>query len=137
MSTKTYSGSCACGRVAFEADFDLAAEGTGKCNCTTCFKRRHWTVRVQPENFRYLRGESELVPFRDTGRVFPDGFCRHCGVTLVGYIPAAEWNEGAFLSVFVATLDNISPAELLEAPIRYMDGRNDDWWHPPAETRHL
>ena len=25
----------------------------------------------------------------------------------------------------------------LSAPVRYADGRNDDWGVPPAETRHL
>jgi hypothetical protein len=25
----------------------------------------------------------------------------------------------------------------LAAPVRHMNGRNDDWFHTPAETRHL
>ena len=29
------------------------------------------------------------------------------------------------------------PAELLEGPIRYSNGRDNAWWNEPAETRHL
>ncbi len=137
MSMKTYQGSCACGRITFEADIDLIATGTGKCNCTSCFKRRNWSVRVKPENFRYRQGATELSNYRPGENTGHDGFCKHCGVALLRCIPAFEWNDGAYISVFVASLDNVTPAELLEAPIQYMDGRADNWWSPPAETRHL
>jgi hypothetical protein len=44
---------------------------------------------------------------------------------------------GDYTSVNLACLDNIEPAELASAPVRYFDGRYDNWATPPAETRHL
>jgi len=65
------------------------------------------------------------------------GFCRECGVIPYGWVDAAEWNDGEYVSVNVACLDDLDPAELAAAPVSYMDGRHDNWWNPPAETRHL
>jgi hypothetical protein len=31
----------------------------------------------------------------------------------------------------------LSQAELVAAPVRFMDGKTSTWWTPPAETRHL
>jgi hypothetical protein len=41
------------------------------------------------------------------------------------------------VAVSVAALDDLDPAELVSAPVQYCDGRADNWWNPPAETRHL
>ena len=30
-----------------------------------------------------------------------------------------------------------SPEELIEAPVRYANGRDNAWWENPAEIRHL
>lgn len=129
MTSKTYHGSCKCGAVKFEATFDLA-QGTTKCNCTACWKRRWWSAKVKPEDFRVLGGEDQRVPG-------PDRFCRTCGVVPYATVDAAEWNDGAYVSINVATLDDLEPAELMAAPIQLCDGRNDDWWHEPAFSAHL
>ncbi len=43
---------------------------------------------------------------------------------------------GAFYSVSLATLDAAEP-DLADAPIKFMDGANNNWWNAPAEVRHL
>ena len=136
MAMKTYEGSCQCRRVRFEADIDLS-QGTGKCNCTSCWKRRWWSVRAKPEHFRSIEGETELTGYKPGSATGHTGFCKHCGVTPYSWVPASEWNESEYVSVNVACLDNLEPAELVAAPVQYMDGRADNWWNPPSETRHL
>jgi hypothetical protein len=136
MTQRTYRGTCICGGVRFEADIDLQ-QGTGKCNCTSCWKRRWWSVQVKPESFRSLAGAEKLSKYRPGHETGHGGFCTECGVTPYGWVEAAEWNNGAYVSVNVACLDDLDPVELVEAPVQYMDGRADNWWSPPAETRHL
>lgn len=136
MAKKTFHGSCYCKKVRFEADIDLS-QGTGKCNCTSCWKRRWWSAKVKPEDFRSLAGPEELSGYKPGKERGHSGFCKHCGVRPYGWVEAAEWNDGESVSINVAALDDLPPAELLAAPVQYMDGRADNWWHPPAETRHL
>ena len=132
---KTYHGSCHCGAVKFEADFDLA-QGTNKCNCTICTKTRNWNVIVKPEAFRLISGEQSLSDYQFGGKQGHHLFCRTCGVRTFerGYV---EQIGGHFVSIKIGSLDDVDPAELAEAPVRYSNGRDNAWWESPKETRHL
>ena len=81
-----------------------------------------------------LPSGSAYKPGEKTGH---RGFCKNCGVIPYGWVDAAEWNPAPYVSVNVAALDDLDPEELMAAPVQYMNGRDNDWWHAPKETRHL
>lgn len=137
--TRTYTGSCHCGAVRFEADVDLSS-GTTRCNCSICAKLRYWFAFVPDEQFRLLDGADALTDYQlDAGSIH-HRFCSRCGVKPFGRGVAADLDAdvpGDFYGVNVACLDDATDEELAAAPVEYLDGRNDDWESKPAETRHL
>lgn len=132
---KSYAGSCHCGAVRFEADIDLSS-GTNKCNCSICTKTRNWNTIVKPEAFRLLSGEDSLTDYHNGSPLNHFLFCRHCGVRSFsrGYVKEIG---GDYVAIQIASLDNVDPQEIVAAPVRYSDGRNNAWWVVPSETRHL
>ena len=135
MTTKMYKGSCHCGKIAYEADIDLA-QGTGKCNCTFCMKARSWKAFVKPSSFRLLSGSDKATGYRSHPQASLKYFCSECGVR-THELGSADYMGGDFVGVFVSTLDNVEPEELVAAPVRYADGRNNNWLNPPPFTDHL
>ena len=134
----TYHGSCHCRAVTFEADIDLD-QGTGKCNCTFCWKQRMWNAGgLQPGDFRLLSGEEALGDYARSGD-WGGGhhrFCSVCGIATHSH-GRIEAMGGDFLTVHLAALDDLPVSALVQAPLHYMDGLHDKWGEEPAEKRHL
>jgi hypothetical protein len=131
---KTYKGSCHCGAVRFECELDLA-EGTSKCNCSICSKSRFWKAIVKKDAFQLLEGEGALSDYQFGNHSIHHLFCSRCGVKPFGRGYLDEL--GDFYAVNILCLDDAAAEELAEAPVRYENGRNDNWDSPPAEIRHL
>lgn len=131
--TTRYHGTCHCKKVRFRVDLDLSA-GTTKCNCTWCWKTRRWGTLVPPSAFEALEGEAHLS-LGERG-----GFCTACSVHTYAVVDTSgwDWGEGGeMLAINIACLDDLPVADLIAAPVTYLDGLHDNWWQPPAETRHL
>jgi len=107
---------------------------SNRCNCTTCMKLRLWFIRVKPDNFRLLTNEDALTDY-----VYKSGyhqlFCKTCGVHAFGKLNKPD--VGNFVSINVACLDDLLPEEFSEFKIKYMDGRNDQWWVEPKNKDFL
>jgi hypothetical protein len=135
---QTYHGSCHCKAVTFEADIDFD-QGTNKCNCTFCRKRRMWTAGgLKSGDFRLLSGEAQLGDYSKSGD-WGEGhhrFCTHCGIATHSHGSIMAMG-GDFLTVQLSALDDLPVDDLIGAPVRYMDGLHDNWGEEPAETRHL
>jgi hypothetical protein len=137
MATKTYEGSCHCGAVRFEADLDLA-EGTMRCNCSSCTKARAWFAIAPPDRVRLIAGAGAQVTYEWVPPGRPRSnlhfqFCKTCGVRTFGRGDEGP-GGGPFYFVNVAALDGVDPDEVA-ASIRYVDGRSGRYDQAPADTR--
>ena len=140
MALRTYSGSCHCGAVRFEAEVDLN-EGSIRCNCSYCSKARTWFIPVTADRFRLLKGTDALAEYQWTppGQPAPFlhfHFCKVCGVRVFGRAPESEALGPAFYAIAAAVLDN-ADADALAAGIKYIDGRHDRFDRQPEDIRLL
>jgi hypothetical protein len=130
---KTYSGSCHCGAVKFEADLDLT-QSSYRCNCSICRRNRFWPAVATPDHFRLLAGEAELTEYRFNTRKNLHFFCRCCGVRPFGV--GTETAIGKMYGVNIGCLAGVTEEELARIPITYVDGANDRL-APPEHSSYL
>ena len=123
MAPRSHHGSCHCGAVKFSAILDLAERGMVKCNCTICVKIKSREGLMNPDDFTLIQGEADLTKYTFGKQIIPHYFCKHCGVHthLTGVIPGL----GEQVMVQVNCLDDVTPQELAEAPVRFIDNLND------------
>ncbi|MCY1082161.1 GFA family protein [Archangium lansingense] len=118
---KTYKGSCQCGAVRFEVDFD-PSQGTTRCNCTVCTKTQWWGINVKPNAFRLLSGKEVLGDYSKS-EASHSRFCKVCGLRSFGHGNIPELG-GEYYAVNAHCLDG---ANLAGIKVTYLDGLHDTW----------
>lgn len=114
---KTYTGSCHCGAVRFEADTDLVK--VIECNCSHCLRKGLLLTFVPNDRFRLLAGEEVLSEYRFNRKVIAHLFCQTCGVQPFGRGKDEAGND--IVAVNIRCLDDI---ELSAIKPEFFDGKN-------------
>lgn len=139
---KTYNGSCHCKEITFTVKLDVSL-GIHKCNCTYCYKTKYRKVFAKVDDLELKSGNPN--DYQASPSSWPEGhihhhFCGNCGVQVFskGFLEMDhEIFNGWFYAVNLAVIDNISPEEIISAPVIFEDGLHDRQMEAPAETRHL
>jgi len=122
-------GSCACGKVAYEAD---QLDGpVVHCHCDTCRKVHasafSSTARVRRDHYRWLQGHALIRNF-ESSRGKRRHFCRSCGTHLI-----AEWSLLDFVILRMGAVDT-DPKSLPSMHIWY--ARSPAWLRYGEELPH-
>jgi len=128
----TIKGSCHCGAVGFEAQFDGDVE-TSKCNCSICTKTRFWKTLLPAAAFKLLKGEQALRTYRFGSEFIEHRSCGTCGVKVFGKVPMDDME---LVAISVPCL-NLKPEQLAELPVSFEDGRHDAHESEPKVTSYL
>ncbi len=110
-----YHGSCHCGKVAFEAEGEIA--GAISCNCSMCQKRGALLWFVPREKLQ-VTGESELTTYTFNKHVIKHRFCKHCGILPFGEGVDPKGNKMAAVNIRV-----IEGIDLEKIPLQHYNGR--------------
>ncbi|MEO6747764.1 MAG: GFA family protein [Caldimonas sp.] len=118
----TYTGSCHCGRVAFELDAQL--DHVVACSCSLCRKVGALWHGATDANLRIIAGEDELTLYQFNTMTARHYACRHCGVHPFSRprLDPSRW------VVNVRCIDGVDVASL---PLMHFDGAN---WDAAAES---
>lgn len=116
MST-TYSGSCHCGRIAFEVEG--AIDGALACNCSMCARRASLLWFVPRSRLALKTPESAVGTYLFNKHVIQHQFCPNCGIHVYGEGKDPKGNEIAAIN-----LRCLEDVDLTAIPVRHYDGKS-------------
>lgn len=112
----TYTGSCHCGAVAFEADGEI--DSGLACNCSMCARRGSLLWFVPRANLRLKTPESALGTYTFNKHVIKHRFCPTCGIHTFGEGTDPKGNATA--AVNLRCIENL---DLDAIPVNHYDGK--------------
>ena len=119
------TGSCHCGRTAFEIEGELPEKLT-RCTCSFCAKRGALYAYFQPQQFKLTTSAGAVATYRWNSKLVAHHFCPTCGCAVFSDSPAFEpdgkWDGTTRrYGVNARLFDGFDAAE---APVAVIDGKN-------------
>ncbi|WP_414474990.1 GFA family protein [Microvirga sp. M2] len=111
-----HTGSCHCGKVAFEVETDL--QQIIECNCSICRKKGYLLTFV-PRDALTVRGEENLSSYTFNTHTIRHRFCATCGTATFG--EGKQPTGGAMAAINVRCLDAVVLSELKPIPFNGRD----------------
>ena len=75
---QTYTGGCQCGKVRYEATFELG--DVISCNCSRCGRLGSLLAFLPAANFKLVAGEGAMTEYQFNKHVIHHLFCATCGI---------------------------------------------------------
>lgn len=112
-----YTGSCHCGRIAFEVDGQL--EKVTACNCSICQRKGALMWFVPRTSLKLLTPEKDMATYSFNKHVISHHFCPVCGIHPFGEgtVPGG----GHMAAINARCLDNVDIDSL---PVSHFDGKS-------------
>jgi hypothetical protein len=115
--TRTYSGSCHCGKVRYEVNMELTS--VMSCNCSMC-SRAGWLLSFVPaEQFKLLSGESDLADYQFGRKHIHHQFCTGCGIK--AFVRGTSKDGKELRGINVRCLEGV---DLDALPVTKVDGKS-------------
>jgi hypothetical protein len=117
MTLQHHSGSCHCGRIAFEVDGQI--DSALACNCSICSRRGSLLWFVPRERLRLLTPDDAASSYTFNKHVIQHRFCPTCGIHPYGEGVDPKGNKMAAIN-----LRCLEGVDLASIPVHPFDGRS-------------
>ena len=114
--TKLYTGSCHCGRIAFEVQGEI--DGALACNCSICSRKGSLLWFVPRSNFRLRTPADAGSTYTFNRHAIKHRFCPTCGIH-----PYGEGSDPEGHAIAAVNLRCVDGLDLAGIPVRHFDGR--------------
>jgi hypothetical protein len=111
-----YSGSCHCGRIAYEVEGDLGE--VMACNCSMCVRKGSLLWFVRRTNLSLSTPEANLGTYTFNKHKIKHRFCSACGIH-----PFAEATDPAGNPMAAINVRCLEGVDVSSLPVKHFDGR--------------
>lgn len=114
---KTFTGSCHCGNVRYEAR--IALEKVIACNCSMCSRKGVLMTFIGDDAFELKSGQDALTDYQFNKHLIHHLFCKQCGIHTHGR--GVRPDGKPMVMINVRCLEGVDP---LSFEVQHFDGKS-------------